>query len=322
MNPLFKRPKDDAAWIKVIGVGGGGGNAVARMMKHAIRDVELIVCDTDAESLGKSSMPLKVQIGGQLTCGQGAGANPEVGRKAALEDIDAIRAMLEGADMVFVIAGMGGGTGTGASPLIADMAKKLGILTMGVVTTPFIFEGQECSKRAEDGLDELHKAEICLFTIPKQLLLEEADKDTVRRAYWDADMALFNTVRRISEFILLPSHHGNVFLDFADVKIVLGEKGHALIGTGHGIGENGARDATQKAIGVTPFECNSIERARGIVVNVTGGENLMLYDVNDAVVEIQKRAQEPFNLIFNYQLDLNMKDELAVTVIATGFPAP
>lgn len=305
------------ARIKVIGVGGGGCNAVSAMMSHVISGVEFIICNTDAQALGKSRVPVKMQIGGQLTRGLGAGANPEVGRKAAMEDADAIRAMLEGADMVFVTAGMGGGTGTGAAPVIADIARKLGILTVGVVTKPFIFEGQKRGKQAESGLDELKRAVDTLITIPNQRLLGVVDKKTtLKEAFQTADMVLCNAVRGISEIITVP---GLVNVDFADVQTIMSEMGQALMGTGIGTGENRAREAAQKAISSPLLEDTSIEGARGILINVTGGENLTLFDVNDAAMEIQKGAHEDANVIFGAVIDENLKDEVYVTVIATGF---
>ena len=313
----FSDSTNSSARIKVIGVGGGGCNAVGAMMSHVVSGVEFIICNTDAQALGKSRVPVKMQIGGQLTRGLGAGANPEVGRKAAMEDADAIRAMLEGADMVFVTAGMGGGTGTGAAPVIADIAKKLGILTVGVVTKPFIFEGQKRGKQAENGLEELKRAVDTLITIPNQRLLGVVDrKTTLKEAFQTADMVLCNAVKGISEIITVT---GFVNVDFADVQTIMSEMGQALMGTGIGTGDNRAREAAQKAISSPLLEDTSIEGARGILVNVTGGENLTLFDVNDAVVEIQKGAHEDVNVIFGAVIDENLKDEVFVTVIATGF---
>ncbi len=305
------------ARIKVIGVGGGGCNAVSAMMSQTISGVEFIICNTDSQALGKSRVPVKMQIGGQLTRGLGAGANPEVGRKAAMEDADGIRAMLEGADMVFVTAGMGGGTGTGAAPVIADIARKLGILTVGVVTKPFIFEGQKRGKQAESGLEELKRTVDTLITIPNQRLLGVVDKKTtLKEAFTTADMVLCNAVRGISEIITVP---GLVNVDFADVQTIMSEMGQALMGTGIGSGENRAREAAQKAISSPLLEDTSIEGARGILINVTGGENLTLFDVNDAAMEIQKGAHMDANVIFGAVIDENLKDEVYVTVIATGF---
>lgn len=313
----FSSSTHSNARIKVIGVGGGGCNAVGAMMSHVISGVEFIICNTDAQALGKSRVPVKMQIGGQLTRGLGAGANPEVGRKAAMEDADGIRAMLEGADMVFVTAGMGGGTGTGAAPVIADIARKLGILTVGVVTKPFMFEGQKRGKQAESGLEELKRSVDTLITIPNQRLLGVVDKKTtLREAFTTADMVLCNAVRGISEIITVP---GLVNVDFADVQTIMSEMGQALMGTGIGNGENRAREAAQKAISSPLLEDTSIEGARGILINVTGGENLTLFDVNDAAMEIQKGSHEDANVIFGAVIDENLKDEVFVTVIATGF---
>ncbi len=313
----FSDSNHSNAKIKVIGVGGGGCNAVAAMMNQVISGVEFIICNTDAQALGKSRVPVKMQIGGQLTRGLGAGANPEIGRKAAMEDADGIRAMLEGADMVFVTAGMGGGTGTGAAPVIADIAKKLGILTVGVVTKPFVFEGQKRGKQADSGLDELKRSVDTLITIPNQRLLGVVDKKTtLKEAFQTADAVLCNAVKGISEIITVP---GLVNVDFADVQTIMSEMGQALMGTGIGTGENRAREAAQKAISSPLLEDTSIEGARGILINVTGGENLTLFDVNDAAMEIQKGAHEDANVIFGAVIDENLKDEVFVTVIATGF---
>ncbi|MBI5177811.1 MAG: cell division protein FtsZ [Nitrospinae bacterium] len=319
IQPAFDFSKDQYsnAKIKVVGVGGGGCNAVAAMMDYAINGVEFIVCNTDAQALAKSRVPVKMQIGSALTRGLGAGANPEVGKKAAMEDAEAIRAMLEGADMVFVTAGMGGGTGTGAAPIIASLAKSMNILTVGVVTKPFMFEGMRRGRQAETGLSELSKSVDTLITIPNQRLLGVVDKKTtLTEAFKTADQVLSNAVKGISNIITVP---GLVNVDFADVGTIMSEMGQALMGTGIGTGENRAREAAQKAIHSPLLEDTSIEGARGILINITGGENMTLFDVNDAAMEIQKGAHPDAQVIFGAVIDESLRDELFVTVIATGF---
>jgi cell division protein FtsZ len=319
VQPAFDFSKDQYsnAKIKVVGVGGGGCNAVAAMMEFAINGVEFIVCNTDAQALAKSQVPVKMQIGGALTRGLGAGANPEIGRKAAMEDAEAIRAMMEGADMIFITAGMGGGTGTGAAPIIAALAKSMNILTVGVVTRPFMFEGVRRSRQAEVGLAELAKSVDTLITIPNQRLLGVVDKKTpLTEAFKTADMVLCNAVKGISNIITVP---GLVNVDFADVGTIMSEMGQALMGTGVGTGENRAREAAQKAIHSPLLEDTSIEGARGILINITGGENLTLFDVNDASLEIQKGAHQDAQVIFGAVIDPMLRDEIHVTVIATGF---
>lgn len=313
----FSQDQRSNARIKVIGVGGGGCNAVAAMMDQSISGVEFIVCNTDAQVLAKSNVPVKMQIGQALTRGLGAGANPEVGRKAAMEDGDEIRAMLEGADMIFVTAGMGGGTGTGAAPVIASIAKSMNILTVGVVTRPFMFEGQKRGRQAENGLRELAESVDTLITIPNQRLLGVVDKKTpLMAAFKMADMVLCNAVRGISNIITVP---GLVNVDFADVGTIMSEMGQALMGTGSGKGENRAREAAQKAIHSPLLEDTSIEGAKGILINITGGESLTLFDVNDAAMEIQKGAHPDAQVIFGAVIDNRLDDEIFVTVIATGF---
>jgi len=318
-QPAFDFSKDQYsnARIKVIGVGGGGCNAVAAMMDQSISGVEFIVCNTDAQVLAKSNVPVKMQIGKALTRGLGAGANPDIGRKAAMEDADAIRAMLEGADMIFVTAGMGGGTGTGAAPVIASIARSMNVLTVGVVTRPFMFEGQKRGRQAETGLMELADSVDTLITIPNQRLLGVVDKKTpLMAAFKMADMVLCNAVRGISNIITVP---GLVNVDFADVGTIMAEMGQALMGTGSGKGENRAREAAQKAIHSPLLEDTSIEGARGILINITGGESLTLFDVNDAAMEIQKGAHPEAQVIFGAVIDPTLDDEIFVTVIATGF---
>jgi cell division protein FtsZ len=319
LQPAFDFSKNQFsnAKIKVIGVGGGGCNAVAAMMDKNINGVEFIVCNTDSQALARSTVPVKMQIGKELTRGLGAGANPEVGYKAAMEDADAIRSMLEGADMIFVTAGMGGGTGTGAAPVIASIAKSMSVLTVGVVTRPFTFEGQRRGRQAENGLAELAKSVDTLITIPNQRLLGVVDKKTTLvAAFKMADMVLCNAVKGISDIITVP---GLVNVDFADVGTIMSEMGQALMGTGVGTGENRAREAAQKAIHSPLLEDTSIEGAKGLLVNITGGLNLTLFDVNDATLEIQKGAHPDAQIIFGAVIDEKLEDEILVTVIATGF---
>jgi len=313
----FSREQYSNARIKVIGVGGGGCNAVAAMMDQSINGVEFIVCNTDAQVLSKSPVAVKLQIGKTLTRGLGAGANPDIGYKAAMEDSEAIKGMLEGADMIFVTAGMGGGTGTGAAPVIAQIAKSMNVLTVGVVTRPFMFEGQKRGRQADNGLMELGKSVDTLITIPNQRLLGVVDKKTpLMQAFKMADMVLCNAVRGISNIITVP---GLVNVDFADVGTIMSEMGQALMGTGSGRGENRAREAAQKAIHSPLLEDTSIEGAKGILINITGGESLTLFDVNDAALEIQKGAHPDAQVIFGAVIDESLDDEIHVTVIATGF---
>ncbi len=313
----FAREENHSAKIKVIGVGGGGCNAVATMMGFNIEGVEFIVCNTDAQALNKSPVPVKLQVGGTVTRGLGAGANPEIGRKAALEDTETISSMLEGSDMVFITAGMGGGTGTGAAPVIASIAKEMGALTVGVVTKPFSFEGARRARQSEEGLEELKKSVDTLITIPNQRLLGIVDKKTsLMEAFRLADTVLSSAVKGISNLITVP---GLVNLDFADVQTIMSEMGQALMGTGISNGENRAVDAAQKSIHSPLLEDTSIEGAMGVLINITGGENMTLHEINEAAMVIQKNAHENANVIFGAVIDPQMDDDLQVTVIATGF---
>jgi len=316
----FASETNRIAKIKVIGCGGGGNNAVASMLGNSILGVEFIVCNTDAQALARSRVPVKIQIGTTLTRGLGAGADPEIGRKAAMEDKDSITAILEGADMVFVTAGMGGGTGTGAAPVIASIAKNMGALTVGVVTKPFHFEGSRRMKHAEEGLEELAKATDTLITIPNQRLLGIVEKNTsILKAFEIADTVLCNAVRGISNIITVP---GLVNVDFADVQTIMSEMGPALMGTGSGTGENRASEAAQKAIHSPLLEETAIDGARGILINITGGESLSIHEVSEAAAHIQKTAHDDSNIIFGSVIDPTLDDEVMVTVIATGFQAP
>lgn len=318
-QPLFNFSSDTnrSAKIMVVGCGGGGGNAVLAMMSNAIEGVEFVICNTDSQALYRSNVPVKIQIGKNLTRGLGAGGNPEIGKRAALEDIEAISAILDGADMVFVTAGMGGGTGTGAAPIVASIAKDKGALTVGVVTKPFCFEGKKRSLQAEQGLAELQKCTDTLITIPNQRLLGIVDKKTsLLDAFTTADSVLVNAVKGISNLITV---HGHVNLDFADVQTIMSEMGQALMGSGIAVGDNKAVEAAQKAIHSPLLEEASIKGAKGILINITGGPDMTLYEVNEAAMEIQRNAHDDANIIFGSVIDPTFKEEIMVTVIATGF---
>ncbi|MBI3990463.1 MAG: cell division protein FtsZ [candidate division NC10 bacterium] len=308
------------AKIKVIGIGGGGTNAVNRMMSSAMNGVEFIVINTDAQALRASPLSLKLQIGEKLTKGLGAGANPEVGRKAAIEDTDKILSLLEGADMVFITAGLGGGTGTGGAPIVANLARELGILTVGVVTKPFLFEGLVRAAQAERGLKELKETVDTLITIPNQRLLNVVERNTpMVEAFKLADEVLKQAVQGISDLIVVP---GLINLDFADVRTIMAERGIAMMGTGKASGENAAVEAAQGAINSPLLENLSIKGAKGVLINITGGPNLSLYDVNEAASAICESAHSEANIIFGAVIDEKIQEEVRVTVIATGFEPP
>lgn len=303
--------------IKVIGVGGGGGNAVNTMIQHGIAGVEFIVANTDCQALDMSLADVKLQLGQGCTKGLGAGAKPEVGENAAKESIDRIEELLLGADMVFIAAGMGGGTGTGAAPIIADVAQRLGALTVGVVTKPFLFEGNRRRKSAEAGAEALKKSVDTLIVVPNNRLLQLADAGTsMLDAFKMADQVLLNAVKGISDII---TQQGIVNVDFADAISVMSDQGMALMGIGTGKGENRAVQAAEKAISSPLLEDISVDGAMGILVNVTGGKSLTLHEVNDAIELITKAAHEDANIIFGYVVDEKMEDEVTITVIATGF---
>lgn len=303
--------------LKVIGIGGGGCNAVNTMIQSSLQGVEFIGANTDAQALAVCQAPLKVQLGAKLTKGLGAGANPEVGKNATLEDKDRLREILMGADMVFITAGLGGGTGTGGAPIVASIAKELGALTVAVVTKPFFFEGRKRQKQAEEGLKELRKFVDTLITIPNQRLLNIAGKDmSLLETFRKADEVLLQAVKGISDLITV---HGLINLDFADVRTVMSEMGLALMGTGVANGENRAMEAAQKAISSPLLEDITIAGARGILINITGGPDLTLYEVNEASSLIQEEAHEEANIIFGAVIDENLRGEVRVTVIATGF---
>ncbi|ALA69264.1 cell division protein FtsZ [Geobacillus stearothermophilus 10] len=312
----FETTVDQLATIKVIGVGGGGNNAVNRMIEHGVQGVEFIAVNTDAQALNLSKAPIKLQIGAKLTRGLGAGANPEVGKKAAEESKEQIEEALRGADMVFVTAGMGGGTGTGAAPVIAQIARELGALTVGVVTRPFTFEGWKRATQAASGIAAMKEAVDTLIVIPNDRLLEIVDKNTpMLEAFREADNVLRQGVQGISDLIAVP---GLINLDFADVKTIMSNKGSALMGIGIASGENRAAEAAKKAIS-SPLLETSIDGAQGVLMNITGGMNLSLYEVQEAADIVASAADQEVNMIFGSVINENLKDEIIVTVIATGF---
>jgi cell division protein FtsZ len=305
------------AKIKVIGLGGGGSNAINRMMEARFTGVEFIVANTDLQALRASPAPVKLQLGARLTLGLGAGADPEVGKNAALEDREQIKKLLDGADMVFVTAGLGGGTGTGSAPIVAATAKEMGILTVAVVTKPFAFEGRRRSQQAEAGLAELRGVVDTLITIPNQRLLAVVDRGTpLVEAFKIADTVLLQAVQGISDLILVP---GLINLDFADVRTIMAGMGMALMGAGVGKGEHRALDAAQKAVASPLLDETSIDGARGILINFTGGSDLSLHEVEEAARIVQEAAHEEAHIIFGAVIDPSLQDEVRITVIATGF---
>ena len=305
------------ASIKVIGVGGAGGNAVNRMIQSGLGGVEFIAANTDAQVLDQSLSPRKLQLGTGVTKGLGSGANPNVGRDAAEEDEARIAELLEGADMVFVTAGMGGGTGTGAAPVVARIAKAQGALTVAVVTRPFEFEGRRRMQLADDGLRELRERVDTLIVIPNQRLLTIVDRTTpLKEAFRVADQVLHHATKGISDLITVP---GLVNLDFADVKTVMAERGNALMGAGHATGPNRAYEAAQSAVSSPLLDDISISGAEALLVNVTGGESMTLHEINEAVTVVVDAAGHDANVIFGAVIDEHMGDGLSITVIATGF---
>ncbi|HUA35662.1 MAG TPA: cell division protein FtsZ [Candidatus Binataceae bacterium] len=316
MIELVSNP-DPGARIKVIGAGGCGGNAVNHMITVGIRNVEFIAANTDIQALQNNHAPIRLQIGENLTRGRGSGGMPDIGRKAALEDEERIREVLADAEMVFVTAGMGGGTGTGSAPVIGRIAREVGALTVGVVTKPFQFEGRRKMAQAEEGLRELKKACDTLITIPNQRLLSVASRNTsLKESFQKADDVLLQAVKGISELVTV---HGLINLDFADVRSIMAEMGMAMMGAATAIGENRAVEAAQRAISSPLLEDVSIKGARGLLINVTGGPDLSLYEVNEAASLIQEEAHEDANIIFGAVIDDKISDEIRVTVIATGF---
>ena len=305
-----------SARIKVIGVGGGGGNAVNRMISAKMEGVEFVVANTDLQALQLSQAPVKIQLGVKLTNGLGAGANPEVGRKAALEDTDKIIEALEGSDMVFVTTGLGGGTGTGAAPIIASLASEMGALTVAVVTKPFAFEGKRRRQQAERGLSELVDSVDTVIVIPNEKLLAVAQDAGFFESFRIADDILRQGVQGISDIITIP---GIINRDFADVKTIMAGMGYSVMGTATASGNRRATQAAQRAIASPLLEEGAIDGARGILINVTGSNSLKLAEVNEASTIIQTAAHEDANIIFGAVLDDRMKDEVKITVIATGF---
>jgi cell division protein FtsZ len=305
------------AKIKVVGVGGGGSNAVNRMVEVGLGGVEFIVANTDVQALDGNRAAVKVQIGHKLTKGLGAGADPNIGRQAALEDTDSIIQALSGADMIFVTTGLGGGTGTGAAPVIASLASELGALTIAVVTKPFKFEGRKRALQAEAGLDALRDCVDTVITIPNERLLSIIDRKTpLTDAFTLADDVLRQAIQGISDLILVP---GLINLDFADVKTIMSGMGVAMMGTGMSEGENRAMQAAQKAISSPLLEDSSVHGARGVIINVTGGSDLSLMEVNEASSVIQEAAHEDANIIFGAVVDPTLSGKVKITVIATGF---
>lgn len=308
---------ESSARIKVIGVGGGGGNAINTMIHSRLEGVEFIAANTDLQALNRSMAAIKLQLGGKVTRGLGSGGEPLVGRNAAMEDADKIRQKLEGADMVFVTAGMGGGTGSGAAPVIAGIAKEVGALTVGIVTKPFIFEGSRRLRNAEASIQELRKNVDTIIVIPNQRILNVADRKTpMQEAFKMADDVLRQAVRGISDLIMIP---GLVNLDFADVKTVMSSMGRAVMGTGVASGESRAIEAAQRAISSPLLEDGSIEGARGVLINITGGDDLSIYEVNEALSIIHEAADPEANIIFGSVINPAMHDHVEITVIATGF---
>jgi len=317
-RPLLELDETLAAKIKVIGLGGGGSNAVSRMIAAQFTGVDFIVANTDSQALRASPAPIKIQLGTKLTAGLGAGSNPEIGRNAALEDPEQITRLLEGADMVFITAGLGGGTGTGSAPVVASLAKDLGILTVAVVTKPFAFEGRKRMLQAEAGLEALRGVVDTLIAIPNQRLLSVVDRGTsLLDAFRVADSVLQQAVQGISDLILVP---GLINLDFADVRAIMSGMGMAMMGTGVGQGEHRALDAAQKAIASPLLDNTSIDGARGILLNFTGGPDLSLHEVEEAARIVQEAAHEDANIIFGAVMDPALQDQVRITVIATGFP--
>jgi cell division protein FtsZ len=316
MNQLDQQSKQ-AAKIRVVGVGGAGCNAVNTMINASLDRVDFIAANTDIQALAANNAQTRIQIGATLTKGLGAGANPEVGREAALESREQIASHLAGADMVFVTAGMGGGTGTGAAPIIADIAKELGALTVGVVTKPFLFEGNKRRKHAEQGLIELKAAVDTLITIPNQRLLTLSEQAMpLLETFKKADEVLLNAVQGISDLI---QYHGYINVDFADVKTIMSDRGLALMGTGRSSGERRAMIAMQQAISSPLLEDVTIDGATGLLINITGGRDMTLQEVNEALTLVHDAADPEAEIIFGSLIDEHVRDEIKITIIATGF---
>lgn len=313
----FEESGNLAADIKVIGIGGGGGNAVDNMIVSGLEGVDFIVANTDAQDLNASHASSRIQLGSRMTKGLGAGANPDIGRSAALEDAEQISELLSGADMVFVTSGMGGGTGTGGAPVVAQLAREAGALVIGVATKPFSFEGKKKMRVAEVGLEKLRENVDALITIPNQRLLNTVCKETTAvDAFKMVDDVLLQAVRSISDLINV---HGQINLDFQDVKTVMGNTGMALMGTGMASGENRASEAAQKAIASPLLEDLSIQGARGVIINIAAATQVTLHEISEAATLIQEEAHEDADVIWGVVLDDSLGESLRVTVIATGF---
>jgi cell division protein FtsZ len=309
----------NSAKIKVIGIGGAGGNAVNTMIASSLKGVDFIAANTDAQALGASTAPIKIQIGAEVTKGLGAGSDPDVGRRSAIETKEVLKNNLAGADMVFITAGLGGGTGTGGAPIVAEISKEMQILTVAVVTKPFLFEGKRRITQAEEGITELRKIVDTLIIVPNQRLLSLGGKNiSLLEAFKKADDILYHAVKGISDLIMVP---GLINLDFADVKMIMSNMGMALMGTGVSSGDNRAVEAAQRAISSPLLEDNTVQGAHGILLNITGGPDMTLYEINEASSLIQSEAHEDANIIFGTVVDENMGDEIRITVIATGFEA-
>jgi cell division protein FtsZ len=316
LNIFIDEPPITGAKIKLIGVGGCGGNAVNRMMEAGIEGVEFIAANTDLQSLNLCNAPVKIQLGGELTRGLGAGANPDIGRRAAMDETGKIIEAIQGADMVFVTAGMGGGTGTGAAPVIAALAMELGALTVSVVTKPFSVEGRKRMSQAETGLAELRDCVDTIITIPNSRLKELDPKISITEAFRRADDVLLQAVQGISDLITRP---GLINLDFADVRTVMNSKGIALMGIGHGKGERAAVNAMKAAIDSRLLEENSIKGAKGALINITCSENMPLDEIEESIALVYDEADDNADIIFGTVIDREMQDEVRITVIATGF---
>jgi len=313
---FIDEPPITGARIKVIGVGGGGSNAVNRMIDAGIKGVEFIVANTDLQALNASKAPMKIQLGSKSTRGLGAGSNPEIGRQSALEDTEKLLDILDGSDMVFVTAGLGGGTGTGAAPVVASLAIELGALTVAVVTKPFTVEGKKRMSQAEQGIADLRGCVDTLITIPNSKLREVEEKITIMEAFRRADDVLLQAVRGITDLIITP---GIINLDFADVTTVMRGMGVALMGIGEGSGEDAASKAMRAALDYKLLEENSIKGAKAALINVTGGPNMVLGEVEDAIGMIETEADDNADIIWGSVIKEDMADEIRITVIATGF---
>jgi len=317
MFELSNKGLVSTAKIRVMGIGGAGGNAVNTMISYNLRGVDFIAANTDAQALGVSASPVRIQLGAEVTKGLGAGSDPDIGRQAALETREMLRENLEGSDMIFITAGLGGGTGTGGAPIVAEIAKELGALTVAVVTKPFQFEGKKRNGQAEEGIAELREMVDTLIIVPNQRLLSLGGRElSLLDAFKKADDILYHAVKGISDLIMVP---GLINLDFADVKNVMSQMGLALMGTGTASGENRAVEAAQKAISSPLLEDNTIQGARGVLLNITGGPNMTLHEINEASSMIQAEVHEDANIIFGTVVDESMGDEIRITVIATGF---